>query len=251
MNLKLRNKNVLITGSSSGIGLEMAKHFSVEGCNVVLNGRHDIDEKILKSLAHSGFAKGDVANEKEAHAVVKKALKLMGSLDIVICNVGSGKSVKPGQESFEEWQKSFLQNFYSTTCIVEGSLDALKSSKGVIICISSICGNETIPGAPVTYSVAKAALNAYIKGISRPLGEEGIRICGIAPGNILFDGSVWDKKLQENRYEVEAMLQKEVPLNTLGSPAEIASLAMFLASPQSNFTTGSIWTLDGGQVRSN
>ena len=92
-------------------------------------------------------------------------------------------------------------------------------------------------------------MNAYIKGISRPLGDEGIRICGISPGNILFEGSVWDLKCKKNPEAVSQMLTQDVPLHKLGSASDIANLALFLASSISNNSTGAIWTIDGGQTR--
>ena len=134
--------------------------------------------------------------------------------------------------------------------MVEAAKPFLKHTKGVVICISSICGSESIKGAPVTYSVAKAALNAYVKGISWPLATDGVRICAISPGNIYFKGSVWSKKKRENPNEVKNMLEKEVPLNQFGSKEDISNLALFLASPLSNNTTGSIWISDGGQTKS-
>jgi NAD(P)-dependent dehydrogenase (short-subunit alcohol dehydrogenase family) len=248
MNLNLKGKNVLITGSSRGIGLGIARQFSEESCNIVLNGRAEICQQALASITGSHYVAGDVSTEKGAKSVVNKAAKILGSLDVVVCNVGSGDSVKPGKESFADWHKSFAVNFFSTTCIVEAAISHLEKSSGVVICISSICGCEVIPGAPVTYSVSKAALNAYIKGISRPLGDKGIRICGLAPGNILFDGSVWDRKMLEDSEAVIEMLEQNVPLKALGNPEQVASLATFLASPKSNFTTGSVWIIDGGQT---
>ena len=134
--------------------------------------------------------------------------------------------------------------------MVEAAHQALVASKGVIICISSICGVEVIRGAPVTYSVAKAALNAYVRGIARPLGKLGIRINAIAPGNILFDDSVWAHKLEADELEVRSNLQQEVSLGCLGSSDDVANLVSYLASPRSSFATGGIWTLDGGQVHS-
>lgn len=248
MNLKLKGKNVLITGSSRGIGLSIARQFSKENCNIVLNGRAGNGQKALDSITNSYYIAGDVSTEEGAKNVINQSVKLLGSLDVVVCNVGSGSSVKPGQESLAAWQESFAANFFSTTCTVEAATSHLEQSSGVVICISSICGSEVIPKAPVTYSVAKAALNAYIRGISKPLGAKGIRICGIAPGNILFDGSVWDRKISENPKAVSEMLEQNVPLKSLGNPEHIASLATFLASPKSNFTTGSVWIVDGGQT---
>lgn len=250
MNLNLTGKKVLVTGASRGIGLQIARQFSVEGCRVALNGRSKISSNIIGAISRSVSVIGDVSNEVGAKKVIKESVRRLDGLDVVVCNVGSGQSVKPGQENMDAWKEVFDKNFYSTTCVVEAAKPHLKGSGGVIICISSICGNEVIPGAPVTYSVAKAALNAYVKNISRPLGDEGIRICGISPGNILFEGSVWDMKMQEDPDAVSQMLFKDVPLHKLGRTDDISNLALFLASSVSNNCTGAIWTVDGGQTRS-
>lgn len=250
MNLNLEGKKVLVTGSSRGIGLQIAKHFSFEGCSVALNGRNAISREIKESVPESVSVIGNASDVTGAKKIIAESVQKLGGLDIVICNVGSGRSVKPGQENLDAWKSAFDVNFYSVTCIVEAAKSYLKASKGVFICISSICGNEVVPGAPVTYSVAKAALNAYVKLISRPLADDGIRICGISPGNILFAGSVWDQKTQESPEEVNAMLSDSVPLKKFGKPEDVANLALFLASSISNNSTGTVWTVDGGQTRS-
>jgi NAD(P)-dependent dehydrogenase (short-subunit alcohol dehydrogenase family) len=109
---------------------------------------------------------------------------------------------------------------------------------------------EVIAGAPVTYSVAKAALHSYVRGIARPLGKQNVRINAIALGNILFEGSVWSRKLSENSPTVQSMLERDVALGSLGKPQDVASLAAYLSSAHASFATGAIWTLDGGQVHS-
>ena len=134
--------------------------------------------------------------------------------------------------------------------MVEAVWGALAETKGSIVCISSICGNEVIAGAPVTYSAAKAALNAYVRGIARPLGKQKVRINAIAAGNILFDGSVWSRRLADDENAVKKMLERDVALNQLGTPKNVAELAAYLVSPRSSFATGGIWTLDGGQIHS-
>lgn len=250
MDLELDNKVMLITGSSRGIGLAISQALHAEGCCVVLNGRSpdELGYAVSGICGSVGFV-ADVSVPDQAKRLIAETLKLHGRIDGVVCNVGSGRSVPPGSEDFNEWQRVFSVNLWSTTNIVEAATDALTRSKGSIVCTSSICGSEVVPTAPTTYSVAKAALHAYVRSISRPLGTRGIRINAVAPGNILFEGSVWSRKLAEDESEVLSMLERDVPCNGLGSPDDIASLVAFLASPRSRFATGAIWTLDGGQTR--
>lgn len=251
MELDLKDKVVLVTGSSKGIGFGVAKRLHAEGAQLVLNGRDQAQLAAANSeLPGSVGVCADVSSPDEARKMLDFVEERFGRLDVLVCNVGSGRSVPPGEETFEEWQRVFNTNLWSTTNCVEGARGMLSKSGGSIVCISSICGVEVIPGAPVTYSVAKAALNAYVKGISRPLGREGIRINAIAPGNILFDGSVWQRKLAESEDAVNQMLDRDVSLAKLGTPEDVAGLVCYLASSQSGFATGSVWSLDGGQVRS-
>jgi 3-oxoacyl-[acyl-carrier protein] reductase len=250
MQLDLSGKTALVTGSSKGIGWAIAQALHAEGCRLALNARNAVDLRTATAqLAGSIGIVGDVTQPAEARQVVAEVLSTFGRLDILVCNVGSGRSVPPGNETAEEWQRVFALNLWSTTNSVEAARDALVASKGVIVCISSICGLEAIPGAPVTYSAAKAALHAYVRGIARPLGKQGVRINAVAPGNILFDGSVWAHKLAEDATGVQAMLAKEVALGSLGTPTDVGSLVAYLASPRNSFASGSVWTLDGGQVR--
>jgi len=158
--------------------------------------------------------------------------------------------VSPGEECLDEWRRVFDLNLWSATNVIEAAKDALIASKGVIICISSICGLEVIPGAPLTYSAAKAALNIYVRGVARHLGKHGVRVNAVAPGNILFDESVWEKRMAQDLRVVEEMLKNNVSLNKLGSPEDVANIVAWLASSRSKFVTGQIWTVDGGQIRS-
>jgi len=122
-----------------------------------------------------------------------------------------------------------------------------EKSKGKIICISSICGNEIIKGAPITYSTAKAALNFYAKSLSHYLPKD-ISINLISPGNILFKNSVWDKKIKVNKKLVNKILKEKVPLNKFGSLSDIVNLTCYLISDKSHFITGSNFIIDGGQT---
>jgi NAD(P)-dependent dehydrogenase (short-subunit alcohol dehydrogenase family) len=182
--------------------------------------------------------------------VVRKAVAALGGLDILICNVGSGRSVPPGKEDAREWQRVFGINLWSATNLVEAAQKYLVASKGAVVCVSSICGLEVVQGAPVTYSAAKAGLHAMIRGLARPLGKMGIRINGVAAGNIIHGNSIWAKKLQKQPLQTKKFLSKEVALERLGKPEEVADPVAFLASRRASFATGAVWVLDGGQNRS-
>ncbi|MBI5329719.1 MAG: SDR family oxidoreductase [Betaproteobacteria bacterium] len=253
MQLDLSGKTALVTGSSKGIGLAIAELLLRQGCKVAINGRNAVAlDQAAEALGGEPVLRiaGDASRPDDARRVVDQALQAWGRLDILICNVGSGSSVPPGQETHDEWQRVFALNLWSATNMVEAASEALAQTRGAIVCVSSICGVEVVPGAPVTYSAAKAALNAYVRGIARPLGKRGVRINAIAPGNILFDGSVWARKQAQDPSAVTAMLEREVSLAALGSPAQVAEWVAWLASSKSSFATGGVYVLDGGQTRS-
>lgn len=247
---ELSGKTALVTGASRGIGRAIAELLRANGCRVALNARH-AESLAATSAALPGSVPvvGDMTQPVAARRVVTEAVAALGGLDILVCNVGSGQSVPPGTETPDEWQRVFALNLWSTTNSVEAARDALAASRGTVVCISSICGLEVIPGAPVTYSAAKAALHAYVRGIAKPLGKQGIRINAVAPGNILSEDSVWARRIAEDAGTVQQMLDREVALGRLGAPQEVAELVAFLASPRAAFASGGIWQLDGGQVR--
>lgn len=249
MDLELQGKVALVTGSSRGIGLAIAHALHEEGCTVILNGR---DARGLTSAAQSlGVASmaGDVTDEGSAQALVDFVVARYGALDILVGNVGSGTSLPADQEDWKEWARMLDLNLRPAVNAVHAARQALTASRGVALCISSICGSAAL-GAPLAYSAAKAALNSYVRGMSRVLAPQGVRINALAPGNILFDGSSWEARLRDQPQAVHEMLQHEVALQRLGSAQEIANIAVFLCSPKSSFVTGEVVVADGGQLRS-
>jgi 3-oxoacyl-[acyl-carrier protein] reductase len=248
MKLELDGKTALVSGASRGIGLAIAQALHAEGCRLALVAR---GQKGLETAA-GGLDKAtihpcDVTDPAAANATVAEIARQTGGLDILICNAGSGASVPPGSETEAEWRRVLDVNLFSALNMIAAARPHMRKG-GAIVCISSIAGLAAL-GAPVAYSGAKAALNAAVKSLARPLAGEGLRINAIAPGNILFPGGTWDRKLAEDRPGVEAMLAREVALGRLGTPEEIAALAVFLASSRAGFITGSILVADGGQLR--
>ncbi len=250
MNLELAGKVALVTGSSAGIGLGIARVLAHEGATVVLNGRDAArleDARVAIPDASSFVA--DVRDPAGCQRLVQDIVARHGRLDILVCNVGSGASVPPGQETPEEWRRVLDINLHASTQMVWAATDALASAGGNAVCISSICGLEAL-GCPVPYAAAKAALESYVRNVARPLGKRGVRINSVAPGNILFAGSTWERKLAADEPGVNAMLQSEVALRALGRPEDVAQLVAYLASPMAAFITGATYVVDGGQTRS-
>ncbi|MXN77557.1 SDR family oxidoreductase [Burkholderia sp. 4701] len=248
MDLELNGKVALVTGSSRGIGKAIAAALASEGCHVIVNGRDaDVLDGVAAELKAAAVA-GDVSTRAGADAVLEQAVGIHGRVDIVVCNVGSGASVPPGQEGEAEWLRMLQINLMSATNTVAAARPHLGVQGGAILCISSICGSAAL-GAPVAYSAAKAALDSFVRGAARYLAPENIRINALAPGNILFEGSTWERKLAADADAVATMLKREVAMARLGTAEEVASMAAFLCSAKASFATGSLFVLDGGQLR--
>ena len=241
------NKKILVSGSSKGIGFTIAKKLLEEGNQVVIHSRNR--KKIIsikKKYDFTGAVFGDLSKNHQAKNVISQTINILGGLDVLICNAGQSKSSKPNKENYGEWVKMFNQNFFTTSNLVENAKKYLKISKGEIISISSAAGVKTIKGAPITYSTAKAALNFYLKSLSTYLGKEGVRINIIAPGNILFKGSTWEKKIKKNKNSVKKIIEDTVPLIRFGSRDDIAELVNYLISSKASYLNGSIISIDGG-----
>lgn len=250
MDLQLENKRVVINGSSSGIGLGIARSLAAEGARVIISGRNEdkvsaVCEEI--GAAALGFV-GDLTVEADIARLLADATEAWGGIDHLVLNLGSGRSKPRLEADRAEWERVFQLNLYAGVGLLRIAVPVLKAgdSPSVVI-VGSIAGIEAL-GAPWAYGAAKAAVTHLSKQAARDLAVDGIRVNLVSPGNVFFDGGTWDIKQAENPAGVKKMLATQVPQNRFGSIVEIAAAVAFLASPVSAFTTGANLVVDGGQT---
>lgn len=254
MELGLHNKTVLISGSSQGIGLAIAIAFLKEGANVVITSRDadKVEAVAGKLTAQFGDNRvvsfiGDMTKDDDIDNAINKVIKIFGSIDTVIANIGNGSSKQGWELERSDWQNMMDLNFLGAMSLCKYVIPHMqKSEDASITFISSIAGCEAI-SAPIPYSAAKAALQHAAKNLSRQLAPQGIRVNTVAPGNVLAPGGTWERKLAEDPVGVESYISKEVPLGRIGKAEEIADSVVFLASQRASFVTGSLLVVDGGQ----
>ena len=252
MNLNLDNKSVLITGASRGVGLAVAESFLQEGARTCLVSRGSSalyeNEKKLQNvygLENVIACKCDCTNIESLNSLRSEVDKWNG-LNIVVINVGDGRSVSDALPSDEQWQGTWNSNFESALKTARAFLPMLGDSQGVLLFVSSIAGIEAF-GAPTDYSTAKTAIIALAKNMARKLAPN-VRVNVIAPGNVYFEGGSWDEKIQQDKKYVDEIIKSTVPMNRFATPQEIADSAVFLCSDRASFITGATLVVDGGQT---
>lgn len=240
------SKVVFITGSSRGIGKEIAKLFAKNNFKVVINciNRKDkLEEtyKELKSINPNILAlQGDISNYEEAVKIFKKIEETFGFVDILINNAGISHIGLFNQLSPDIWQnliKTNIEGVFNCSHIACQNMIAKKC--GIIINISSIWGNVGA-SCEVVYSATKGAVNSFTKALAKELAPSGIRVNAISCGAI-------DTEMNSflSKEEKEAFID-EIPYMRFGKSEEVANLAFYLASENSSYLTGQIITLDGG-----
>lgn len=239
--MRLNDKVAVVTGASSGIGLAIADLFLAEGAKVVYSDLNDPKTPLTNDKAL--FVKCDVANKEEVENLVKAAVTKFGRLDIMVNNAGIGGLGGVLEVTDEAWDKTIAINLSGVMYGVRAAAQTMKEqgTKGSIINMSSILGSVGFPGA-ISYCAAKGGVVQLTHASAQDLASLGVRVNAIAPG---FIATNMTKGILEDKNFL-AMVKASTPLGYVGEPNDIAYAALYLASEEAKYVTGTIIYVDGG-----
>lgn len=244
----LQGKCAVITGASRGIGREIALKYAKEGANIVLNYRNSetealqLKEELDKLGSDTLIVKSNVSNFEEAEKLIKEAKETFGRVDILVNNAGITKDnliMRMKEEDFDSVIDVNLKGAFN--CLKAVTPIMVRQKSGKIINMSSVVGVIGNAGQ-VNYCASKAGLIGMTKSLAREIGGKNINVNAIAPGFIDTDMT---KVLSEDQ---KKNIMSQVPLKRLGQAEDIANLALFLASNQSDYITGQVIHVDGGMA---
>jgi 3-oxoacyl-[acyl-carrier protein] reductase len=246
MDLGLRERVCLVTGSTAGIGLEVARLLAEEGARVVTCGRGD-----APNVGETLHVSADLSLPGEPERMVDAAAEL-GGIDCLVNNVGAARQARFEEVLDEEWDAYWQLNLMSHVRAIRAALPAMRSrGGGSIVNVSSTAAKRPSTGMP-HYSVTKAAMLSLSRLVADLYAKEGIRCNAVTPGPTATDAWLGEGGLADqqggDRDEVLAKVGAGRPLGRLALPEEIAAVIVFLCSDRASYVTGAAWSADGGTV---
>jgi 3-oxoacyl-[acyl-carrier protein] reductase len=234
-------KVALVTGSTRGIGLAIAERLVADGFHVVTNGR-----TTPKQIVGEDHIQADITQHDDLAKLIEFLKKNYRNIDVLVCNVGSGKQIDVILPE-DRWKHFLSLNLFTAVYLIEALIHESLIKESKVIGVTSVAGTIAT-SAPIEYSASKAALDSYFKNLAYSYADTGTNFNLLSLGNVLFPGSTWEEKIKSNRDSVNRYIAKSVPANRFATLDEIADVASFLASTNCNFMTGSTITVDGGQT---
>jgi len=253
MNLGIKGKNVVITGASQGMGLEIAKLFSKEGASVTIisSNKKKLDRAfVLINKNKKGLKNykilSDLTDNSELEIATNKIIKNKVP-DIIIHNIGGTLGVKSSLASYQDWLRVINFNVGIAIKINNKIIPLMKKrKKGKIVHISSISSRALRGSAP--YAASKAFLDAYVQTLARDLATSGVVVSAVLPGAIYAKGGHWDNVKKNNPKKMRDFLRHHHAIGRLGRAKEIAPWVLFLCSSYSTFSVGTLINVDEGTM---
>ena len=261
MDLHLKDKVVLVSGSSKGLGYAAALQLAKEGCKVAVNGRDDariksVAEKIRKETGTQVIGLvGDASLPDVPAKLVQQTVDAFGGLDILITNTGGPKPGSIDSLDEEAWQKGIDLCLMAHVRLIKSALPHLrKSDAASILTVTSLTVKQPLPNVLISNSVRTATIG-LTKSLAIELGREGIRVNSIIPGWTETERvtELMNDRASKNQTSVEEEAKRqaaEIPLGRMGKPEEFANAAVFLVSPAASYITGTMLNVDGSVIKS-
>ena len=252
MDLGLRDTTCVVTGSTGGIGLEVARLLAAEGAPVVTTGRRPRPPQAGETL----HVAADLADAGEAERLVREVEQQLGRVDVLVNNVGVAYQRSFEEVTDEQWDELWQLNVMSYVRMIRAVLPGMKSrGSGAIVNVSSTAGKRPSASMP-DYSVTKAAVLSLSRLVADVYAKAGIRCNAVTPGPTATDAWLGEGGLADQQAERTGSSHDDVlaavgagrPLGRLAQPEEIASVVAFLCSPRASYVTGAAWSADGGTV---
>ena len=253
MDLGLKDRICVVTGSTAGIGLETARLLAAEGARVVINGRDAARTEQARAEVGAALAVAcDLADPLAAADLVAQTTEALGPVECLVNNVGDAYQAGFEELTDDQWNSMWQLNVMSYVRCIRAVLPGMKDAGGgTIVNVSSTAGKRPSTGMP-NYSVTKAAVLSLSRLVADLYAKDGIRCNAVTPGPVATDAWLAEGGLADqqggDRDEVLAKVGAGRPLGRLAEPEEIASVIAFLASERSSYVTGAAWSADGGTV---
>jgi 3-oxoacyl-[acyl-carrier protein] reductase len=242
--LGLRDKVCVVTGSTAGIGLETARLLGDEGAHVVTSGRRESGIGELHVVA-------DLTRQGEPERVISEALDRFGRIDCLVNNVGGTDIRRLEDLTDADWEASFQFNLMSAIRATRAALPAMRErGGGSIVNVSSSAGKRPSTSMP-DYSVMKAGLLSFSRLVADLYSKDGVRCNAVTPGPTATEAWLGEGGLADQQGDRDVVLEKVAagrPIGRLAQPEEVATVVVFLCSDRASYVTGAAWSADGGTV---